>query len=87
LLRRRRGSAGTFPRFVHEPIGPALFEAGARDLRTYRRPAATDELLGSAWVTALVADQHTAVTAVHAFNVERWVPVNRITTPSSPRPR
>jgi hypothetical protein len=36
LLRRRRGvRGGVFRTFVHERIGPALFAAGARDLRTY----------------------------------------------------
>jgi hypothetical protein len=61
--------------------------------RRYRRRgfgtddrAATDELLGSAHVAALVADQHRAGTAMHAFSVERSIPVNRMTTPSSPRP-
>jgi hypothetical protein len=120
LRRRRRVRDGTFRRFVHERIGPALFEEGARDLctytvlpwsrfvhstpdvshdnPTYRRyhgaavfgtddRAAADELLGSAQVAALVADQPTAVTAVHAFSLERSVPVNRMTTPSSPRAR
>ena len=42
--------------------------------------AAVDNLLGSAQVAALVADQHTALTAVHAFTVERSVPVIRMTT-------
>jgi hypothetical protein len=115
LLRRRRGVRGaTFRRFVHERIGPALFAAGARDLRTYtflpwsrfaphptpgishdnptyRRyhgavilatddRAAVDDLLGSQQVAALVADQHTALTAVHAFSVERSVAVIRMPT-------
>ncbi|MEU4486732.1 hypothetical protein AB0H94_17945 [Streptomyces purpurascens] len=36
LLRRRRGiSRRAFRRYVHDRIGPALHEAGARDLRTY----------------------------------------------------
>jgi hypothetical protein len=36
LLRRRSGvSRREFSRFVHEALGPALHEAGARDLRTY----------------------------------------------------
>ena len=109
LLRRRRGvRGGTFRRFVHERIGPALLAAGARDLRTYtflpwsrfvhptpgvshdnpahrryhgvvvfgaKSRASVDELLGSAQVAALVADQHAVLTAVHAFSVERSVPV------------
>jgi hypothetical protein len=37
--------------------------------------AAVDDLLGSPHVTELVGDQYTACTAVHAFNVERSVPV------------
>jgi hypothetical protein len=41
--------------------------------------AAVDNLLGSAQVAPLVADQHTALTAVHAFSVERSVPVIRMT--------
>jgi len=111
LLRRRRGVRGSvFRAFVHERIGPALFAAGARDLRTYtflpwtrlahtspgvahdnppaRRyhgavmfgtesRAAVDSLLGSAQVAALVADQHTVLTALHAFSLERTVPVIR----------
>jgi hypothetical protein len=115
LLRRRRGVwRGTFCRFVHERIGPALLAAGAQDLRTYtflpwsrfaphptpgishdnptyrryhgavvfgtENRAAVDDLLGSAQVAALVADQHTALTAVHAFSVERSVPVIRTLT-------
>ena len=35
-------------------------------------------MLGSAPVAALVADQHTALSAVHAFSVERSVPVIRM---------
>ncbi|WP_265443125.1 hypothetical protein [Flexivirga meconopsidis] len=36
MLRRRQGaSRGAFARFVHDELGPALHEAGARDLRTY----------------------------------------------------
>ncbi|MGO4616997.1 hypothetical protein AB4305_20240 [Nocardia sp. 2YAB30] len=36
LLRRRRGVSGrAFRRFLHEELGPALYAAGARDLRTY----------------------------------------------------
>lgn len=111
LLRRRRGiRGGVFRTFVHERIGPALFAAGARDLRTYsflpwtrlahtspgvahdnppeRRyhgavifgtesRAAVDDVLGSSEVGALVSDQHTVLTAVHAFSVERSVPVIR----------
>jgi hypothetical protein len=113
LLRRRRGvRRGTFCRFVHERLGPALLAAGARDLRTYtflpwsrfaphptpgishdnptyrryhgavifgtKDRAAVDDLLGTHQFAALVADQHTACTAVHAFSVERSVPVIRI---------
>jgi hypothetical protein len=112
LLRRRRGiTRGTFCRFVHERIGPALLAAGAQDLRTYtflpwsrfaphptpgiahdnptyrryhgavvfgtENRTAVDDLLASAQVAALVADQHTALTAVHAFSIERSVPVIR----------
>jgi hypothetical protein len=114
LLRRRRGvRGGVFRRFVHERIGPALFAAGAGDLRSYaflpwsrfmhatpgvshdnppeRRyhgavlfgtedRGAVDELLGSAQVAALVAEQHTACAAVHAFGVERSVPVIRMSS-------
>ena len=39
--------------------------------------AAVDSLLGSAQVAALVADQHTVLTALHAFSLERTVPVIR----------
>ncbi|MEE1765183.1 hypothetical protein [Streptomyces sp. SP18BB07] len=36
LLRRRRGvGRHAFRKYVHDRIGPALHEAGARDLRTY----------------------------------------------------
>ncbi|WP_369272297.1 hypothetical protein AB5J55_21885 [Streptomyces sp. R11] len=36
LLRRRRGVRGrAFRNFVHDRVGPALQEAGARDLRAY----------------------------------------------------
>ncbi|NUP24757.1 MAG: hypothetical protein HOZ81_53635 [Streptomyces sp.] len=112
LLRRRRGVGGrTLRRYVHDRIGPALHEAGARDLRTYsflpwsryvhhtlgvchdnpayRRyhasvvvgtesRAATDDLLKSAHVAGLVADQQAVLTAVHAYSVERSVPVVRV---------
>jgi hypothetical protein len=112
LLRRRRGvHRATFCHFVHERIGPALFAAGARDLRTYaflpwlrfvhitpgvahdnppeRRyhgavsfgtedRAAVQKLLASPQIAGLVAEQHTALTAVHAFSVERSAPVIRI---------
>ena len=112
LLRRRRGvRGGVFRRFVHDRLGPALHEAGARDLRTYtflpwspymhptlgvchdnpafRRyhasvvigtdsRAAMDELLKSEQVADIVADQHTVLTAVHAYTVERSVPVVRV---------
>jgi hypothetical protein len=40
--------------------------------------AAVDGLLASTQVTDVVAEQHTALTAVHAFSVERSVPVVRI---------
>jgi hypothetical protein len=39
--------------------------------------AAVDDLLHTAEVAALVIDQHTALTAVHAYTVERTVPVIR----------
>jgi hypothetical protein len=39
--------------------------------------AAVDSLLRSAEVVALVAEQHTVLTAAHAFSVERSVPVIR----------
>ncbi|MFJ8022315.1 hypothetical protein [Streptomyces sp. NPDC096311] len=111
LLRRRRGVRGrVFRAYVHDRIGSALHEAGARDLRTYtflpwsrivhptpgvchdnptfRRyhgsvvfgadsRAAVDELLKSEQVAGIVADQHTALTAVQAYTVERSVPVIR----------
>ena len=41
--------------------------------------AAADTLLASPPVAATVAEQHTVLTAVHAFSVERSVPVVRIT--------
>lgn len=109
LLRRRRGvSRRAFRRYVHDRIGPALHEAGARDLRTYtflpwtslphptpgvshENPAfrryhgcvvlgagnrsAVAEILASKQVAELVADQHTVMTAVHAFTVEHTEPV------------
>ncbi|MFE6923021.1 EthD domain-containing protein [Nocardia sp. NPDC057663] len=42
--------------------------------------AAVDELLGSPSVKALVAEQHTVFTAVHAYGVERTVPAIRANT-------
>ena len=42
--------------------------------------AAVDELLGSPQVQALVGHQHAALSAVHAFSVERTVPVVRISS-------
>jgi hypothetical protein len=36
-----------------------------------------DEMLKSPQVTGIVADQHTVLTAVHAYTVERSVPVIR----------
>lgn len=116
MLRRRRGiRGGVFRSFVHNRIGPALLEAGARDLRTYTflpwtpvfhtspgvghdnppqhryhaaillgadSRAALDALLDSAPVAALVADLHSVLTAVHAYSVERTVPVIRMGSPS-----
>jgi hypothetical protein len=41
------------------------------------RPA-VDDLLSTAPVAALIADQHAALTAVHAYTVERTVPVIRM---------
>jgi hypothetical protein len=103
-------SRRAFRRYVHDRIGPALHEAGARDLRTYtflpwtslphpppgiahdnptfRRyhgcfvlgadnRAAMVEILASKQVADLVADQHTVMTAVHAFTVEHTKPVIR----------
>ena len=118
LLRRRRGeSRRPFSRYVHERFGPALHEAGARDLRTYTflpwtslphptpgishdNPSyrryhgcvvlgadsrdAMAEILVSKQVADLVADQHTVMTAVHAFTVEHTEPV--ITTGAPIRP-
>jgi hypothetical protein len=43
--------------------------------------AAVDALLASPQVAAIVADQHTVLTAVHAFSVERSVPVVRMSSP------
>lgn len=111
LLRRRRGVSGrTFRSYVHDRIGPALSEAGARDLRTYtflpwsrivnpslgvdhdnppyRRYHASvvigagsreamAEMLESEQVAGIVADRHMVLTAVHAYAVERSVPVVR----------
>ncbi|MFJ6895809.1 hypothetical protein [Streptomyces hokutonensis] len=111
LLRRRRGvSRRAFRGYVHDRIGPALHEAGARDLRTYtflpwtslphptpgishdnptfRRyhgcvvlgadnRSAVAEILACKQVADLVADQHTVMTAVHAFTVEHTEPVIR----------
>ncbi|MEU1405744.1 hypothetical protein ABZ471_25890 [Streptomyces sp. NPDC005728] len=113
LLRRRRGVSGrAFRKYVHDRIGRALYEAGARDLRTYtflpwsrfvhaspgvchdnptfRRyhggvvigadsRAAMDEMLKSEQVEGIVADQQGFLTAVHAYAVERSVPVIRTT--------
>ncbi|MFD8815657.1 hypothetical protein ACFV23_30240 [Streptomyces sp. NPDC059627] len=118
LLRRRRGvSRRAFRRYVHHHMGPALHEAGARDLRTYtflpwtslphptpgishdnppfRRyhgcvvlgadgRAAVDEILASKLVADLVADQHTVMTAVHAFTVAHTEPVIRTRPPVGP---
>ncbi|MBF6300964.1 hypothetical protein IU459_25955 [Nocardia amamiensis] len=39
--------------------------------------AAVADLLGTAQVAALVEEQRTAFTAVHAYSVERTVPVVR----------
>ncbi|MFF5477116.1 hypothetical protein ACFY5C_07205 [Streptomyces sp. NPDC012935] len=111
LLRRRRGVRGrAFRSFVHDRVGAALQEAGARDLRTYtflpwsglvhptpgvahdnpvfrryhgcvvvgaQSRAAMDVLLKSPSVAGVVAEQHTVLTAVHAYAVERSVPVIR----------
>jgi hypothetical protein len=57
-----------------EPVAMQLFEVFGTENR-----AAVDNLLGPAQVAALVADQHTALTAVHAFSVERSVAVIRMT--------
>ena len=113
LLRRRRGRARgrAFRAYVHNGIGPAFREAGARDQRTYtflpwsrfvhptlgachdnptfRRyhgsvaigadsRAAVDDLLKSEQVAGLVADQHMVLADVHAYTVERSVPVIRM---------
>jgi hypothetical protein len=112
LLRRRRGTrSGAFADFVHDRIGRALLDAGARDLRTYtflpytplysgslgvahnsptehryhgavllgvEDRAAVDGLLTSDPVSAVVADQYTVLIAVHAYSVERTVPVIRM---------
>jgi hypothetical protein len=43
--------------------------------------AAADALLASPHVEGIVAEQHTVLTAIHAFSVERSVPVVRITVP------
>jgi hypothetical protein len=43
--------------------------------------AAVDDLLASRKIADLVAEQHTILTAVHAFSVERSVPVVRIAVP------
>ncbi|MGV9818921.1 hypothetical protein [Nocardia xishanensis] len=109
LLRRRSGVRGSkFREFVHERVGRAFLDSGARDLRTYaflpwtrwfnaspgvghdnplehryhgavvfgaQTRGAIDELLKSHSITALIEDQHTACTAVHAYSVERSVPV------------
>jgi hypothetical protein len=70
-------------RFMHTTPGvshenpPGRRYHGAVVFGTINR-AAVDDLLGSADVAALVADQHTALTAVHAFSVERSVPVRRM---------
>jgi hypothetical protein len=64
----------------------------AHDNPTYRRyhgtvifgspdRAAVADLLASREATGLVAEQHTVLTAIHAFSVERSVPVVRITAP------
>jgi len=53
----------------HRYHGMVLFGTESR--------AAVDDLLNTAHVAALVADQHTALTAVHAYTVERTVPVIR----------
>lgn len=40
--------------------------------------AALDDLLKSERIAGLVADQHTVLTAAHAYTVERSVPVIRV---------
>lgn len=56
----------------HRYHGVVMFGAESR--------AAVDDLLGTTQVAALVDDQHTALTAVHAYSVERTVPVIRMRT-------
>jgi hypothetical protein len=126
LLRRRRGVSGSmFRTFVHERLGPALHEAGARDLRSYtfvpsmlvphptpgvthgnpphRRyhaavlfggdsRATADDVIASPSIQAVVKQQHQACTAVHAFAVDRTVPVigraeNDSSTTAAAKPR
>jgi hypothetical protein len=55
----------------HRYHGAVMFGAESR--------AAVDDLLNTADIKALVADQHTVLTAVHAYTVERTVPVIRTT--------
>jgi hypothetical protein len=43
--------------------------------------AAVDALLASPQIAGLVTEQHPVLTAIHAFSVERSVPVVRITVP------
>jgi len=45
---------------------------------------AIDEILASQQVSDLVADQHTVMTAVHAFTVEHTEPVIRTGSPARP---
>lgn len=112
LLRRRQGTRSkAFAAFVHHRLGPALFAAGARDLRTYTflpysplfsgspgvahdspienryhgvvlfgvdDRSAVDDLIASAPVAGAVADQDAVLIAVHAYSVERTVPVIRM---------
>jgi len=58
----------------HRYHGVVIFGTEAR--------SAVDDLLSTAAVAALVADQHTAFTAVHAYTVERTEPVIRMSSNS-----
>ena len=60
----------------HNPVehrfhGIAIFGATSRQ--------AVDDMLDSPAITALVATQHEVLTAVHAYAVERSLPIIRMT--------
>ena len=78
--RRSPGAVGAARRARQRKPGWKLSSSPPKCITAFCPVASVIRPEGSQ-VAALVADQQTAVTAVHAFSVERSVPVNRMTTP------